>query len=154
MVNLGVTWDQKFVPDITFFYIACITVSLVFVIHSYLLKSIKLFVFLYRSYIWMLVVISNFPFLIPFFSNPAPPIAKTKCDYFFLLVFPITSFPFFNRLTQALCWVWQKSCWCSLMQFVFVNTELSYWLDFKKILLTFQSKQCLILNWSNYNPKL
>ena len=87
MVNLGVTWDQKFVPDITFFYIACITVSLVFVMHSYLLKSIKLFVFLYRSYIWMLVVISNFPFLISFFLHPAPPIAKTKCDYFFCWCF-------------------------------------------------------------------
>ena len=46
----------------------------------------------------MLVVITNFPFLIDSLK-PCTPKAKTKRDKSFLLVFPNTSFPF---LTDSL----------------------------------------------------
>ena len=48
----------------------------------------------------MLVVITSFPFLIDSLKPRIPPIAKTKCDKSFLLVFPNTSFHFLTDLLK------------------------------------------------------
>ena len=86
MVDLEVTWDPKFFPDITFFYIVCITVSLV--------KSIKLFVFLQRSYIWNVSGHHKFPFFNRFTQTPHSLLPKLSVTKVFCWFFLNTSFPF------------------------------------------------------------
>ena len=64
-----------------------------------------------------------------------------------MLVLAITNFPFLTdslkpptHSGQSLLSVTKVFCWCSLTQFVFVNTELLYWLAFNKTSFSFSIK--------------